>query len=97
LLVEVQRRCAFAATGMAPHERAPRWFVQRIEPQQLLRARDGLGECALCLESGDELGKDFGRPDLEPLAIGRDPLVVATRQQVAAIKRGGLVEGGTIA
>ena len=88
---------AFAAPGVAPHERAPRLFVERIESEQLLRLADRLAKVAFLLEEGDELGQHFLRALSQTLTVGIDPLAGGVRQQVAAVQSRGFVKGITIA
>ena len=85
-LVDMQRRGALASAGVAPHERAPCLFVERIQTQQLLRMLDGLGKGPFVLEERNELSEHGASALAQALAVNVDPFRRAIGQQVALVE-----------
>ena len=93
LLIEVQRRGALAAARVTTHERAPGLFVERIEPEQLLRVLDRVPEGAIVFEEVDQTRQDLLRALAETFAVGVNPLAGALGQQVALVETCRLAAG----
>ena len=61
LLIQVQGGGAVAAARVTAHERAPRLFIERIEPHELLCVLNRLAEGSIVLEQADEIRQDLYR------------------------------------
>ncbi len=96
LLIEVQRGGAIAAARVTTHERAPRLFVERIEPEQLLGMLDRVPERAIVLEQTDQTRQHLPRTLTETFAVGVNPLAGAVGQQVALVETRRFLQGGTV-
>ena len=96
LLVEMQGGGTLAAAGVTAHERAPSLFVKRLEPQQLVRTLDGLGETAIMLEDGDQPDQDLLCTMMNPFTIGADPLARTVREERSAVQDSCLLQRGSV-
>ena len=88
----MQRGRALALPRVTAHQRAPCVFIERIDPQELPGALDGIAERAIVFEHGDQSTEHLARPLPEAFAVGLDPFVRAVGQKVALIQSGGFLE-----
>ena len=91
-LVHPQRACTVLVQGMQAHQPAVRPFMQRVDTQALLAVLDGGPVVALLLQQADEAIEHAPLARRQPLPQRRDPVVVGTRQQLAAVDGRGLLE-----
>jgi len=92
----VQRRGALAAARVTTHERAPGLFVERIEPEQLLRMLDRVPERPIVFEEADKTRQNLARPLMETFAVGVNPLARALGQEVALIQTCRFLQRSTV-
>ena len=92
----MQRRGALAAARVTTHERAPGLFVERIEPEQLLRMLDRLPEGAILFEEADKTRQNLPRTLTETFAVGVNPLARALGQQVALVETCRFLQGSAV-
>jgi hypothetical protein len=78
-----------------PHQVLVGRLGQRVVPQQALGHLDRRRVLVLLFVKLDQLLKRCQKELLETLALGQNPIVVAARQQIAAIDLGRLLQGDT--
>jgi len=76
---------AVAIQCIQRYQPAIRFLVKGIVVQQSLRVLDGGRVGALALQQADHAFQGSGKFVLESLALGQDPIVVATGQQVSMV------------
>jgi hypothetical protein len=81
---------------VATHERAPGLFVERIEPEQLLRMVNRVPECPIVFEEVDQTRQHLPRTLTETFAVGVNPFARALGQQVALIEPCGFLQASAV-
>ena len=86
-VIDAQRGRAVAVDRVEAHEVAVGGFMQGVVAQQALGVVDGAAVVAALLEQQDQLLQRVEEAFRQPGAFEQQPVVVAARQQVAAVGR----------